>query len=307
MGIRIEQPGAAVAAAGAGVAIGKSQRAEEDRARAEREQARAQAEAAQRAAQQKAMEFEVFKMEQRSMLDFQQELRDKQYEFDRFNRAKEWDIEKMELASRMDFQQDETKRLQELDRIDSKIIALDKAKEDGKFSGREFEFESMKFNLEQQRFGVKNPSRPLDPQSRMLDQMMRGAPGTAGAAPGSVAPSGIDVPQAGPIPVQKMEAIAAVGKTYITRKEDGVHVQVPIQNAKKAIETGRYEWPKVLGVPEKTKYPLTSRGFGPPNRVNFYERQKWHTQMKSLVSSALVCQPTPSAAGISLLRTLPSG
>ena len=260
MGIRIEQPGASAAAAGAGVAIGKGQRAEEDRARAAQQQAQKIAIKAQQDAQKKAMEFDLFKMEQRSLQDFQQELRTKQYEFDKFNRAKEWDVEKMELASRMDFQQDETKRLQEMDRLDSKIIALDKAKEDGNFSGREFEFESMKFNLEQQRFGVKNPSKPLGPQERLMDQMMRGATGTAGAVGGGVGPP---APVGGEVNVQQMEAIAAVGKTYLRKTSDGTLVAVPIGNAKEAVATGRFEFPQVAGAPVTEPKGTPNMGFGP--------------------------------------------
>lgn len=157
MAIRREQPGAAKAAATAGTAIGKAQRAEEDRARVEREQARANAEATQRKARQTAMDWELQKMQMRSQQDFQQEQTEKQWDYERFNRAKAWDIEKMELRSRMDFEQEEQERVREMSRIDAKILALKKAEEDKQFTGREPEFKSLMFSLEQQKLGIKNP------------------------------------------------------------------------------------------------------------------------------------------------------
>jgi hypothetical protein len=249
MAIEKRQPGEAAAAAKAGTIVGTSQKTKREEAQAEQARQQQMAIKAREAAEQRAMEWELQKMQMRFEQDFAQELRTRQYDLDRFNRAKEWDIEKMELRSRMDFQQEEQKRLQELDRIDSKILALRKAKEDGQFTGREFEFESMMFNLEQQQFGIKNPSRPLDPQERLLDQMVRGGGVGGGVGTGGVgtAPSGLDAPPAGPIHVKNMEAIAATGKTYVRRKSDGVNVEVPVENAKKAIDTGRYEWPDVVG------------------------------------------------------------
>lgn len=111
MPIRIEQPGAAKAAAKAGVAIGKGKRAEEDRARAEREQARAQQVAAQQSARKAALEWEQQKMLFNSQQDFAHEMRMKQSQLEKEARAEEWQVEKMELASRMDFEQDEKERL----------------------------------------------------------------------------------------------------------------------------------------------------------------------------------------------------
>ncbi len=248
MAIRKEQPGASKAAAATGAAIGTAAREKEDRARVEREQARADQEAAQRQARQAAMKWDLQKMQMRSQQEFEQELRTTQYGLDRFNRAKEWDIEKMELRSRMDFQQEEESRIREMGQIDAKIMAVKKTKEDGQFSGREFEYESMLFNLEQQQFGIKNPSRPLDPQKRMLDQMMRqreaDASGGVAGPGGGVGPP----PPTGELTVKHMEAIAAVGKTYLHRKDTGELIEIPIGRAKEAVDTGRFIFPSVSGV-----------------------------------------------------------
>ncbi len=112
MAIRKEQPGASVAAAQAGLAIGKGKRAEEDRARAEREQARAQQIAAQQSARQAAMEWEQQKMLLNSQQDFAHEMRMRQAGLDKEARAEEWQTEKMEMTSRFDFEQDERERIQ---------------------------------------------------------------------------------------------------------------------------------------------------------------------------------------------------
>jgi hypothetical protein len=119
MAIRIEQPGAAKAAAKAGAIIGKGKRAEEERARAEREQAQK----AQEKARQAALEWEQKKMQMRSEQAFQQELADKQWDYEKFNRARAWDIEKMEMRSRLDFEKEEKKRAER----DAKYEAGDRA------------------------------------------------------------------------------------------------------------------------------------------------------------------------------------
>jgi hypothetical protein len=142
MAIRREQPGAAKAAAKAGLTIGKGKRAEEDRARVEREQARAQ----QRAAQQAAMEWEATKMRMRSEQDFQQELSEKQWDYEKFNRAKAWDIEKMEIASRNDFQQEEQDRSEKMAKTAAGLKAIDESNniyatpEDKEKAKEEFKF-----------------------------------------------------------------------------------------------------------------------------------------------------------------------
>lgn len=116
MGIRIEEPGAAKAAAQAGAIIGRGKRAQEERARTEREQAREQSQAAKVADRHAALEWERAKMQMRSQQIFQQELADKQHDYDKFNRAKDWAIEKMDIASRNDFMQEEKERQQKIDK-----------------------------------------------------------------------------------------------------------------------------------------------------------------------------------------------
>ena len=111
MGIRKEQPGAAKAAAQAGLAIGKGKRAEEDRARTEREQARAQQIAVQQSARQAALEWEQQKMLLNSQQDFAHEMRMRQAQLDKEARAEEWQTEKMELVSKFDFEQEEKERI----------------------------------------------------------------------------------------------------------------------------------------------------------------------------------------------------
>jgi hypothetical protein len=271
MAIRKEQPGAAKAAATAGTAIGAAAREKEDRARVEREQARADQEAAQRKARQTAMAWELQKMRMRSEQDLQQELRTTQYSLDRFNRAKDWDIEKMELRSRMDFQQEEEERIREMGQIDADIRAVKKLK-DTEFTGREFEYESMLFNLEQQRFGIKNPSRPLDPQKRLLDQMMRQR--EADASGGTTGPGGVGPPPpTGELMVKHMEAIAAVGKTYLRRKDTGELIEIPIGRAKEAVDTGRFVFPSVSGVSDgilKKQFPdIVRQETARPQRGSF--------------------------------------
>jgi len=119
MAIRIEQPGAAKAAAQVGAIIGKGRRAEEERARAERQTAR-----------QAAQEWELQKMALNSQQDFAHEMRMRQAGLDAEARAREWQVEKMEIASRMDFEQEEKERL----RIKAEYAAgrdtLDKKKEE---------------------------------------------------------------------------------------------------------------------------------------------------------------------------------
>ena len=119
MGIEIRPSGESTAYAAAGQTIGKAERAKEERARGERQAQQAQDLAARQRADQMAMDWELQKMQMRSQLDFQQELRDKQYEYDKFNRAKEWEVEKMELASRFDFEQEEKERLRRKAILDS--------------------------------------------------------------------------------------------------------------------------------------------------------------------------------------------
>lgn len=154
MAIRIEQPGAAKAAAAAGTAIGKGQRAKEDRASAERKQAQTAQRAAQQKTQQVAMDWELQKMQMRSQQEFEQELADKQWDYERFNRAKAWDIEKLELRSRMDFQQEEQERLRQVGELDNQINAWNKAADDYQVD-RDFAWQNKLTQLEADRDAVK--------------------------------------------------------------------------------------------------------------------------------------------------------
>lgn len=191
MAIRIKQPGATKAAATAGTAVGKAQRAEEDRARAEREQARADQEASARKARQTAMDWELQKMQITSQRAFERELRQEDYRLMAEDRAAAWQVEKMELTSRMDFEREEGDRIRETGQIDAKITALKKAEEDGLFTGREFEFESMMFNLEQQKFGIKNPKAlpKADPMAQYLQSLVGGADQPAETPPTNPLPT----------------------------------------------------------------------------------------------------------------------
>jgi hypothetical protein len=101
MGIEIRSPDEAKVAAKTGAIIGK--------------------------AQQRAMEWEMQKAEMRSQLDFQNELRLKQIDFERFARAKEWDLEKMQLRSQMDFQEEERERLQKKQEYQAIIKQIDES------------------------------------------------------------------------------------------------------------------------------------------------------------------------------------
>ena len=111
MGIRLEQPGAAKAAATAGAMVGKSERAKEDRARAEQQRQQAESIATQQSARQMAMQWEQEKMMLNSQQDFAHEMRMRQAGLDAEARAREWEVEKMELHSKFDFEQDEKERL----------------------------------------------------------------------------------------------------------------------------------------------------------------------------------------------------
>ena len=175
MAITIQQPGAAKAAAAAGTAIGKGQRAKEDRARAEREQitttqqvARAAQRADQQKAQQVAMDWELQKMQMRSQQEFEQELRDKQREFDKFNRAKDWDLEKLELRSHIDFEMEEKERTEKIGRAQAKHDQVNKHITEGLIPPREKDWktDNMLWKLEQEINEIKNPSNLPDPQTR---------------------------------------------------------------------------------------------------------------------------------------------
>jgi hypothetical protein len=150
MGIQIRQPGDAAAAAKAGTAIGQAQkreRAEEEAFALQRQQ---MAINAQRAATERAMEFELQKMEMRSQQAFMHEMRLEQAELDKEARAREWAVEKMEMASRLDFEREEKDRQLKMDRITNQLDRLDKEVDEGRLDPNNTAYKSKKFNLEAQ-------------------------------------------------------------------------------------------------------------------------------------------------------------
>ena len=131
MGIEKRQPGAAKAAAAAGTAIGESQKAIREQAIAAQKQSQQATLKAREASEQRAMQWEVDKMQFRSQQDFEQELRRNQFSYDRENRAKEWQIEKMTLASQADFEREERKRNQSITEGENGLAALKRYVEAG--------------------------------------------------------------------------------------------------------------------------------------------------------------------------------
>jgi hypothetical protein len=182
MAIVKQQPGTAKAAAAAGAAIGKAQQAEEDRARAERESARRQAQAAQENARQAAMDFELQKMRMRSEQDFAQELRDRQYEFDKINVANEWDIEKMRRRSEIDFEMEEKERVRKVTELDNQIAAWNKVKDNGQFTGQEFEWQDKMTRLTAERDAAKAGVPYRQPPDMRAREMAEGRYATSLAA-----------------------------------------------------------------------------------------------------------------------------
>lgn len=111
MGIEIRQPGEAKAAAQAGKAIGKSEKAKREQSIKLQQEQEAMQIAAQQKARRAALEWEQQKMALNSQQDFAHEMRMRQARLDAEARAREWEVEKMELHSRMDFEQEEKERI----------------------------------------------------------------------------------------------------------------------------------------------------------------------------------------------------
>jgi len=146
MAIRLEQPGAAKAAATAGTMIGQGKRAEEDRARAQQEALQQQQIAAQQSARQVSLEWEQQKMLLNSQQDFAHQQRLTQARLDAEARAREWEVEKMELHSRMDFEQEEQDRLRYKAEYKAGRDVLEKRKGDmpsGEYESALFNFNSI--------------------------------------------------------------------------------------------------------------------------------------------------------------------
>ncbi len=157
MAIRKEQPGAARAAAAAGTAIGESQKAIREQAIAAQQASQQATLKAREASEQRALAWDVEKLEIRSRQEFEQELRRNQFVYDKENRAQEWEIEKLTIASQMDFERDEKKRQTKLDRIDSSWAAIDAKVARGDKSEKDVEL--LRFNLEQEKIATEIGSR----------------------------------------------------------------------------------------------------------------------------------------------------
>jgi hypothetical protein len=162
MGIKIRQPGEVTVAGQAAVAAGRAKGATQKQVMAERKQARTEQIQAQRTARKTAIDWELQKMQMRSQQDFQQELADKQWEYDKFNRAQAWQIEKMEMASRMDFEREERNRQKRLDELDSADAAIDKAVAEGRYA--ENQVAAQRFKNEMARYNITGSlSREKEP------------------------------------------------------------------------------------------------------------------------------------------------
>lgn len=106
--------GEAKRAAGVGQAIGQARLAEQQKQIKIRQ-----------AAEDRAVELELQKIEMLETQDFNKKLRDRQFAIDAEERARQWQIEKMELASRMDFEQEEKERLRKKAIFNSGIESID--------------------------------------------------------------------------------------------------------------------------------------------------------------------------------------
>ncbi len=164
MGIRVTQKGAGALASKAGSIVGASQKSKQEQAAKEQEQ-RDALQAHTRLVEIKArsdieeasIKWEGEKIKMRSQQEFAQELRDRQYELDRFNRAKEWDIEKITLRSQMDFQREEGKRSESMQEGEVGLKGIDKAIEKGEISGDEDYIQSRRQYFQDKADGVAGP------------------------------------------------------------------------------------------------------------------------------------------------------
>lgn len=166
MPIRIEQPGAAKAAATAGTIIGKGQRAEEDRARAEREQARAQAEAAQKQARQVAMDWELQKMQINSQRAFERELRVEDYRLMAEDRAAERAVERIEFSKDLEFQYETQERQRKRSVLDASEAGLDNSIEKGEHTEDELAVRNKRTEYKARRLAIELDQPFVDPIAR---------------------------------------------------------------------------------------------------------------------------------------------
>jgi hypothetical protein len=252
MAIEIRQPGAAKAAAQAGTIIGKGKRAEKEQVIAEQRRQQQVNIKARRAAEERAMQWELEKMEMRSQQEFQQELAAKQWEYERFNRAKAWEIEKMEMASRMDFQREEQDRQTKLSRIDTQKAAIEKEINEGRADKNDPKVELHLFNLEQQRIateiGGKAPyvSRLPKEEQNILDAMreIKREEEAKRAAPAK---------KKFTVTPQEWEQAGKNKMVWLRDVEDSAVFQYPIEKAQEEVEAGRANWVASPIVSEKKK------------------------------------------------------
>lgn len=282
MGIRREQPGAAKAAAAAGTIVGRAKRAEEDRARAEREQARAAAEAMQRQARQDEMKWALQKRQDDWTRALAKERRQEDYRLLAEDRAMERGLvaadytaqkalERIEFSKDLDHQYKTQERQRKIGVIDAGEAALDKVIERGEHTEDEFAIQVKREEYRQQRIALETgfPYRPMSAQDKLMLRLQGPTGGAVDPGVGGVGP---------PLPtdeltVKHMEAIAAVGKTYLRRKDTGELVEVPIDRAKDAVATGRFMFPNVSGVPsgllKKTGPDIVRQETAMPQRGSF--------------------------------------
>jgi len=88
-------------------------------------------------AQRRAVEWEMQKATLRSQQEFQQELRDRQFQLDMVNRAREWEIEKMGMRSQMDFEREERFRQKKINDAEVALEAIRKRIQDGTVSEKD--------------------------------------------------------------------------------------------------------------------------------------------------------------------------
>lgn len=141
--------GQAAATSQAGAMIGKAEKAKADKAQM-----------FQRAAEERAMNWELQKMEINSQQAFAHELRMNQAALEGEARAREWDIEKAEMASRIDFERKERDRQTKLAELDSVITAIDKSdldEETKTFMKFKAKFESIGVNISPEDAGFVTP------------------------------------------------------------------------------------------------------------------------------------------------------
>jgi hypothetical protein len=283
MGIERRQPGAAKAAATAGVVIGKAGREKEDRARVERQQARADAEAAQKKARQVAMDWELQKLTITSQRAFERELRVEDYRLLAEDRAAEGAIERIEFSKDLDFQYKEKERTRKISEFDNQITAMNKAADDGQIDRNDFAWQDKMTQLEAQRNSVLTGIQYREPRApTLLEQMeRRGATGQAagvGDEPQPLTDVGgfpLPIPTPSTLTAQHVHASKVQqGKAFVIDKHTNALVQVPTENEAELLELARYEKPTIVGAPV-TKPRRTRTGeMDPTGMIEAFDAMK---------------------------------